>query len=897
MRPHLASLVDDMRRNDAQTAFVWFRGVRRHSATYAEVARLAGRFAAELNHRDIGPGERVVLWGENAAAWVGAFFGCLRRGVLVVPLDVAGSPAFAERVLNDVQPRLVLADAARWSSLPDNAQTTWQHIPLEQLDDLLPHDPSFAVAPEVTLDSPFQIVFTSGTTAEPKGIVHTHRNVLASVEPIEREMAKYRRYERIVHPLRMLHTLPLSHVFGQFMGLWMAPLLAMEVHLEPRIEAGRMLRRIKSEKIDTLVAVPRTLELLRARLLADDPALATELAAAIGISPQARWWRFRRIHRRLGLRFWALICGGAALPPDLELFWGRLGLAVIQGYGMTETAALITLNHPFHVGRGTLGKPLPGREVKLSDTGEILVRGATISTATWRNGKLEQREGEWLPTGDLATQDDTGALRFAGRQSETIVTAAGLNIYPADLEAALLRQPGVRSAAVVACAGSLGPEAVAVLVCADDNTPRRAVEAANAELAEFQRMRRALRWNQPSLPYTATGKLMRRHIAAWACAQLAAQAAGGADRGEDPLLALLVEVTGSRSQNLAGADTDALRLSEDLALDSLARVQLQAVLEERFGLGLDETTMARATTLGDLRRLIEPHPASPNAPDPSFRSNSHPVADNAAGGLALKGTSFSSYIDPAAGHAALAAEGDSPGGTAHLVHRYPRWTWSPGINALRLLFQEAISRPLVRLLAAPKVIPATRPAERPLLIVANHITSYDVPLVLYALPWPLRRRIAVAMAGEMLLDYRRGRGTVTAWLNPLMPLAYWLITVLFNVFPLPRLGGFRQSFEHAGAALDAGYSVLIFPEGRRSADGTLQPFRSGIGLRVQQADADVLPVALVGLGAARQTGRWFRAGIQVRVGEALRFAPDQPAEAITADLEQAVASLLHAKRN
>ena len=124
---------------------------------------------------------------------------------------------------------------------------------------------------------------------------------------------------------------------------------------------------------------------------------------------------------------------------------------------MTETAALVTLNHPFHVGRGTLGKPLPGREVRISPEGEIMVRGDVVSGSTWANGAMQPRASEWLATGDLATQDDSGELRFSGRRGDVIVTAAGLNIYPADLEAALLKQPGVRAAAVVASEGRQWP--------------------------------------------------------------------------------------------------------------------------------------------------------------------------------------------------------------------------------------------------------------------------------------------------------------------------------------------------------------------------------------------------------------------------------------------------------
>jgi long-chain acyl-CoA synthetase len=257
VRPHLASLVEDFRRHGKQIAIVRTRGVRRHASTYAEVAQLAGRFSAELARRGIAPGDRVVLWGENSAEWVGAFFGCLLRGVLAVPLDAGGSADFAARILVDVAPRLILVDGSRLTALPTNIP----HLSLDDLATSLPAEPLFPVDPAVTLDAPFQIIFTSGTTSAPKGIVHTNRNVLASLNPIEREMRKYLRYERLVHPLRFLHSLPLSHVFGQFMGLWTPALLAAEVHFETQLEPARLLDRIHLERISVLVAVPRTLEL------------------------------------------------------------------------------------------------------------------------------------------------------------------------------------------------------------------------------------------------------------------------------------------------------------------------------------------------------------------------------------------------------------------------------------------------------------------------------------------------------------------------------------------------------------------------------------------------------------------------------------------------------------
>jgi long-chain acyl-CoA synthetase len=870
VRPHLASLVDDLRRNGRQIAIVRTRGVRRHATRYADLAMLAGRFSAELDRRGIAPGDRVVLWGENSAEWVAAFFGCLLRGVLAVPLDAAGSPDFAARVIADISPKLILADAPRLLILPAD-------VPLLSLDDLaslLPAEPLFTVDPVVMLDAPFQIIFTSGTTATPKGIVHTHRNVLASLDPIEREMQKYLRYERLVHPLRFLHSLPLSHVFGQFMGLWTPPLLAAEVHFETQLEPARMIDRIRLERISVLIAVPRSLELLRSHVQLLFPDLSAQLAASEGWPVYKRFVRFRRVHRLTGWKFWALISGGATLPPELELFWGRLGYAVIQGYGMTETAALVTLNHPFHVGRGTLGKPLPGREVRISPEGEIMVRGDVVSGATWANGGIQPRASEWLATGDLATQDDSGELRFSGRRGDVLVTAAGLNIYPADLEAALLKQPGVRAAAVVGCEGANGVEPVAVLLVDGSETDlRNALDQANRSLADFQQIRHVLRWPEPSLPFTSTGKLLRRVVAEWACEQLAATSAHPASSRGDVLVEMIASVTGESS---ATAD-DSARLSEDLHLDSLGRVQLQSLLEQRFGLELGDEQIAKLKTLGDLRALAG-SPAPVTTPTPqqvqAAQSIPHEAPPTAIG------------LPSAAARASSAP-----------THRYLRWPWIATVNAVRVIFQELVIRPLVWLLAAPRVERRGTPVQQPhapLLIIANHSTAYDLPLVLYGLPPNLRRRLAVAMSGEMLLDFRRGHGAPNAFLDALMPIAYWLITIFMNVFPLPRLGGFRRSFEHAGRALDRGYSVLIFPEGHRSADGTLQPFRSGIGLLAQQAEADVLPVALVGLDQIIKSGsRWFHSGrIIVRVGEPIPYDPHSTPEQTTRKLQAAIANLL-----
>ncbi len=804
-RTNLASLVSDFDRHPRDLAIVAPRGVRQRRVTYAQLATLTRRFAAELARRSIVKGDRVLLWGENGPEWVAAFFGCLLRGVIPVPVDFAGSLDFVARVEREVSPSCLAGDAAKLALL----RSRTPRLPFEDFASILATEQAGAID-DLTPADTLQIVFTSGTTGDPKGVVHTHRNVLASLAPIEQEMQKHLKFEKPFHPIRILHTLPLSHVFGQFMGLWTPPLLAAELHYEPRLVASELAERIRRERISVVAAVPRVLDLMRSYALERFPDLARRVDQAAHLKAWQRWWRFRDVHRFFGLKFWAFVCGGAALSPVGEQFWSRLGFVVIQGYGMTETTALISLNHPFHAAPGTIGQVLPGREVRLGADGEVLVRGETISNTTWQHGQIARQDSEWLATGDLAAFDAAGNLQFRGRKKDVIVTSSGLNIYPEDLEAALLRQPGVKAAAVIETDAGHGPEARAVLVMQHAAPAAAALSAANRELAEFQQIRHWSLWPEPDFPRTSTGKILKREVA----------------------------------QRLAHDSADPP--PADLNLDSLGRVELQARLEQQYGIALDDNALETVATQEDVRRLIAQAESFPQQPGAQ--------------------------------------------------HQYWRWPWNPAMQSVRAVFLELIALPLVRLLAKPKIVScATHWPALPALIVCNHLTSYDAPFILYALPGRIRRRVAIAMAGEMLLDYRKGRKQGNWYLNLLSPFAYWLITGLFNVFPLPQYSGFRRSFQHAGEAVDRGYNVIVFPEGRRSDDGNAQPFKIGVGLLWKDLGTEAIPVRIDGLGELKVSGaRWFRSGkITVFVGEPLLLDATLSPEELTEQLRQAVFDRSH----
>ena len=519
-RTTILDYLDNFQRHAREVAYVHRRGYRTQRWTYGEVLANTYRFARALEAQGIGKDDKVLIWGENCAEWVVAFFGCLLRGVVVVPIDKIAAPDFAERIAQQVDAKLCVGS-------PQNQIPGVASLPLESLRDYLaPYSDSPVTPPPLTRDDIVQIVFTSGTTAEPRGVVISHGNVLANLEPLEREIGKYLRYERIFHPLRFLNLLPLSHVFGQFLGIFLPQLLAATVIFQDSLNPSEVLQVIKKELVSVVVAVPRLMESLKDKIGRDMEVAGKQswfprqFAAAKDEHFVKRWWRFRRIHSQFGWKFWAFISGGAALDAETEEFWRRLSFVVIQGYGLTETTSLISLNHPFHTGKRSIGKVLEGREIKLDQNGEILVRGANVAAGYWQAKQLQPvlTDEGWFRTGDVGELDAEGNLYFKGRRKNVIVTREGMNIYPEDLEAALRLQPEVRDCVVVGLEQGGNAEPCAVLILRDSADPSRQqdlpiapdpqaiVKCANHQLGDYQQMRRWLVWPEQDFPRTPTQK-------------------------------------------------------------------------------------------------------------------------------------------------------------------------------------------------------------------------------------------------------------------------------------------------------------------------------------------------------------------------------------------------------
>ena len=237
------------------------------------------------------------------------------------------------------------------------------------------------------------------------------------------------------------------------MATFVPPMLPGLVVFTRSYSPDDIVRQIRERRISVLVCVPKILEVLRDYIIRVAPEAAEPPPA--GMHWAKRWWHYRRIHKMFGFKFWAMVVGAAPLDPELEAFWGRLGFLVVQGYGLTETAPIVTLNHPLHAKRGAVGKPIAGVEIKIAEDGEILVRGENVTTGYYNapEATREAFQDGWFHTGDIGELDADGRLLIKGRKKEMIVTPEGLNVFPEDVEHALNDQPGVLDSAVVGRAG------------------------------------------------------------------------------------------------------------------------------------------------------------------------------------------------------------------------------------------------------------------------------------------------------------------------------------------------------------------------------------------------------------------------------------------------------------
>jgi long-chain acyl-CoA synthetase len=826
--PSLAGFFEVWRQNSGD--FLRYEGdVASLRLSYESVAKAAAAFAGRLRAAGIEKGQRILLWGENRPEWIVALWGCLLEGVVAVPIDFRSSADFVARVAGIVEARALLAGEGL--TAPGVDCPVWPLSEILNAEPAVTIDVSFAAAKP---DDMAEVLFTSGATGDPKGVTLTHRNILANLKPIDDGIEPWRKYIGPFSPIRFLNLLPLSHMFGQAMAAFIPPMIGGEVWFLGGYNPRDVTTLIRRRRISVLVCVPRMLELLRDYIVQAVPEAAAP--AREGSKWYANWWRYRRVHRRFGWKFWSFVVGAAPLDPELEAFWRKLGYVVIQGYGLTETAPIATLNHPLHARAGTVGKAISGVEIRIGEGGEVLLRGENVTPGYY--GKAEEvRDAEgWLHTGDIGELDAEGRLKILGRRKEMILSPEGLNVFPEDVERVLNAMPGVAESAAVAGHDAGSAEHVRAVLVLDGSKPAEdVVREANAKLESHQRIQSFRIWPEAALPRTSsTGKLKRTEIAQRAEGDATPATARAA--AESPT-GTMEEVVArfARGRTVTGATS-----LDELGLSSLDRIQLMMEIEKRTGTSVGEAQFAGARSVADLTRL------------------------QPAGAVRDEGFDF------------------------------PEWNRSAAARGLRRVALPGLILPLARLFAWVKVegLENLEGLKGPVIFASNHQSHFDVPMILWALPAHWRYRVAPAMSKEFFEAhfhperYPFGK-RFTNGLN------YTLAVLVFNAFPLPqREAGARAALRYAGELAADGISILIFPEGKRTDAGEIHPFQPGVGMLAARLRLPVVPVKLEGLERVLHRSAKFPTPgtMRVKFGPPLKSATSDSA-ALAREVEERVRSL------
>jgi long-chain acyl-CoA synthetase len=826
-----------------RVAFRLVEGEREERFTYGETARWVARVGSFLVRAGVSPGARVLLVSENRPEWAFAYFGILKASATVVPVDAVSSEAEVVNITRRSEARAVLLseEAARdlpglWRALAEAGLQT-QVFTLAQAmegDDTAP-DHISALPKSVVPDDVASLIFTSGTTGQPKGVMLTHRNFASLVPKLAGS------FDFGVGD-GLLSVLPLHHTFEFSAGLLTPLSRGAEITYLDELTTDRLGDVFETGRITAMVGVPALWSLLHRKITQEFAARPALVEQAIrGLMSAHGELRNRRninlgkllfwpIHRRFGGRIKFLVSGGSALPDDVHQAFHALGFDLAEGYGLTEASPVLTVTAAGNRrSPGTVGKPLPGIELRIHDAdadgvGEVTARGPSVMAGYF--GDTEATDATlvdgWLRTGDVGRLDAEGRLTLLGRKKDVIIDANGKNVYPDELEELYGAHLHVKELSIVGLPDESGGERVACLCVVDAKDRRR--EDVRTELEEhfraisadlpFYRRVKVLRFWEGELPRTSTRKVKRPEV----MAELQRQEKHAA-RGERPratpgstgwLEVLVAEVVGRPAAEVTASS----RLVADLGFDSLLLTELSVALETAGVPVREVNDLTGLQTVEDLRRLVA--------------SSGRQMRDRAATEASETEETSTEREIPVPG--AVASLGRS-------LLSFGQKMLYGGIFDVHVTGEAFI------------------PQNRNVLVIANHTSHLDMGLVKTVLGGQGERLAALA-ARDYFFD---------------TPIKRAYFENFTNLIPMDRHGSLRESLRLAGEALHQGYHLLIFPEGTRSVNGVLQEFKPTLGYLALSYGVDILPLYIEGTHEALPKGAMVprRKPLAVRIGPPL----------------------------
>lgn len=761
-------------------AIVYKTGYRSLRLTYKELHKKIMQTAAFLEEQDINKGDTLLLWGFNSPNWTIVFLACAYKGIIIVPIDAKALPEFVEKIYHAVHPKALFHAAYK---LPPQLHT--KKFVLDHLDHyLLSIDVKNNLQSDVNENDLLEIVYTSGTTGDPKGVMLTHKNLLSNITAVTKTV-------NITSQSTFLSVLPLTHLFEQNPG-FLAPLsLGCTIVYMMSIRPNLIFKTLKEERITNIILVPRLL-----KLFADG--IKREYANkgltnlfnnlhSLNASPNVKKLLFFPVHKKFGKHFDFFVSGGAPLTQELDEFWSKLGFSILQGYGLTECSPVLTVNSLHKKRSGSVGRALPGIELKTAANGEILVKGNNITQGYYHKEKDTKAlfENGWMRTGDTGMIDSDGFLFLKGRVKDMIVTAAGVNIYPEDVELELLKHQEVKDVCVLGVSTKNGEEVHAEILLKEKTDLKKLVESVNQHLNESQQITSYALWEKEDFPRTTTMKIQKRFV----LEEIQKRKFKNSSTEISELPKLYAMIAGINAIDPALVKPQA-KLALDLKLTSINRVELVTLIEQEYNVDIDEEEITTQTTVADIERMVRERKR---------------------------------HVDKDIFH---------------------RWTLWPVMRVIRHISNVIFMDSLVRIFCIRTVngIENLRHLNQPVIFISNHTSYFDVPNILMSLPPEIRTNIAAAAHREYF------EAPKYDFLKRLQNAFYFYYASIFiNIYLFPRIKGFKNSLAYTGELLDKKWHILFFPEGKHSHDGKLLEFQTGIGWLIKEMQVPVVPIKLEGI--------------------------------------------------
>ncbi len=805
------------------------RDGRKEQYTYANLRELATRAAGFLAGAGIKSGDRVMLVSHNAPEWGMSYFGVLKTGASCIPVDPDSS---TDEILNFTRAGEAAGIILSGKTDEENPELrrrlreeglsarVWTFDEVFALVDEETEDERLALLPQrVTAQSLASLIFTSGTTGRPKGVMLSHRNLTSMVSMLSSVFD-------MTTKDGVLSVLPMHHTFEFSTGFLTPISRGAQITYLPELTGDALARAIKNGHVTGMVGVPALWELLHRRIKNKLYERSDWIGkTADGLIKANAWLRdrtplnlgpivFYPIHEGLGGRIRYFISGGSALSEKIQKDFQGLGFTILEGYGLTEASPVLTVTRPENrMLTGSVGRSLPGVEVRIADpdptgVGEVIARGPNVMLGYYsdesatRNALIER----WLYTGDLGKLDDDGNLFLVGRSKEIIVDTNGKNVYPDELEEIYSNSPYVKELSIVGLSDGVG-EKVACLVVADDEYDiavsreelRRRVEEhfrdVSSSLPYYKRVK-VLHFTEFELPRTATRKVKRAEVIDILEGLEASGKTGVGDAGPaiDSQSRWLIGIVA----NVSNRGRDEISLNSrlaDLGFDSLMFVELATAIENAGG---SVTAPERLNEVQDLRELasvVSRRPGITAGADGSRVDTKRLEDDEIA---------VPSFVQAAGNRAG---------------------------DALQKLFYD-------RFLKTHYEGRSNIPPHTNFIVAANHTSHLDMGLTKMALGEAGKDMVVLA-AADYFFDTKYKRAVIENFTN---------------LVPMERTGSLRQSLRHARSFLDRGYNALIFPEGTRSVTGEMADFKPVIGYLALHARVGILPIYLEGTHEAMPKG-------------------------------------------